>query len=125
MAQKDFQYEFSGFLADVRYIEELKRSWSWSSSDELDAHVQQYFVSVHGASGIDYVNWRYKKWKAVMVYVARNIESFNFGDLAVVGPHKDLAHGKLFRPIFDYAIDHDVTDIAKFPEPRYFHDPAA
>jgi hypothetical protein len=121
MASTNREYEFSGFLADVRYIEELKPSWSWSSSDELDEHLQRYFIEVHGAYDIDYAEWRYRKWKAVMVYVSRNAHAFDVGDLSVVGDEKAVSHGKLFHPIFDYAIQHDIIDSDAFPEPSFFH----
>jgi hypothetical protein len=125
MASTSHEYEFSGFLADVRYIEELKPSWSWSSHDELDEHLCQYFIDVHGQYDIDYAEWRYRKWKAVMVYVSRNAHAFNFGDLSVVGEETALSRGKLFHPIFDYAIAHDITKVEDFPEPGFFHKPAA
>ena len=103
----------------------MKRSWSWTGPDELDAHIQRYFIEVHGASDIDYAEWRYRKWKAVMVYVSRNMHAFDTGDLAVAGSERAVTHGKLFHPIFDYAIEHDITDPDAFPEPSFFHDTAA
>ena len=104
----------------------MKRDlWSWSSNDELWGLIQRYFSEAHGTTDIDYAEWRYGKWEAVMVYVSRNMHAFDTGDLAVAGSERAVTHGKLFHPIFDYAIEHDITDPDAFPEPSCFHDPAA
>ena len=74
---------------------------------------------------MDYAEWRYRKWKAVMVYVSSNMQSFDVGDLAVAGSERAVMHGKLFLPVFTYALEHDITDPSAFPEPRFFHHNAA
>jgi hypothetical protein len=117
------QYSFVEFLADVRYIEELKLSWSWSSREELDVLIHGYFTELYAESAPGRAEWRYKKWTAVFNYVCLNIEAFNYGDLAVVNEQRALGHGKLFHPIFDYAIAHDISSAAELPDPRYFHKP--
>lgn len=122
MAPKSYQYQFDGFLADIRCIEEMKLSWSWSSPDELDDLIRQYFAEEHG-DDLNYAEWRYTKWRAVMYYVSVNIQSFNFGDLAAAGSDRALARGGLFHPIFDYAIEHNICDGEEFPEPKFFHAP--
>jgi hypothetical protein len=123
MKPKPYQYPFSEFLADVLYIEELKASWSWSSPEEYDALLCTYFAELYGAKDLDYAEWRYTKWRAVTVYVARNIQAFNFGDLAAVGSERALTRGKLFHPIFDYALEHDIRRDEDFPAPQHFHSP--
>lgn len=121
MANKSYKYEFTEFLADLEYIEELKRDWKWSSREELDTHVCNYFASLYGREDIKYAEWRYYKWMAVVVYVSSNAESFNFGDLSAVGSDHALGSGRLFHPIFDYAIENEIDDWSAFPAPEFFH----
>ena len=112
----NYQYPLSSFLADVKTIEELKVEWS--SDIPFDKHIARYFHEVHGES--DYAAWRYEKYMVVSIYVSKNIGAF--GDLAVVGEEEAVVKGRLFGPVLEYAVKHDISDIADFPEPQHFHD---
>jgi hypothetical protein len=115
-----YKYPLKEFLADLAAVEELKLKWS--SDVPFDEHIARYFHEVHGESS--YSAWRYEKFMVVNIYVSRNIEAFNVGDLAVIGEEVALAHGKLFDAVLDYAVEHDICDVTNFPKPRYFHDAA-
>ena len=111
-----YQYPLSDFLADVMTVEDLKREWSLEVP--FQQYIAEYFRGVHGNG--DYVAWRYEKFMVVNIYVSQNILAFNTGDLAVAGKDKALVRGKLFKPVLEYAVKHNVSNVANFPEPRYF-----
>jgi hypothetical protein len=111
------RYTFSEFFADFLYVEELRPSWD--KRIPLDTLIARHFAALHGDN--ETTEWKYCKFMSVVIYVTTNIEYFNQGDLAAVGSETALSKRRLWEPIFDYAIQHDITEPSAFPPPVFFH----
>lgn len=117
MPQPLNRYTFSDFFADLLYVEELRPSWPKDVA--LDELIAKHFAALHGHNDESY--WRYRKFMAVVKYGTFNLEKFNKADLAVVSSEDALSKRKLWEPIFNYAIEHDIENPNDFPPPEVFH----